>query len=118
MEKNGNYDPIANPDAIKGGTYKTWGASFPNSLNMWLDYNSFSVTIMELLFEPLASLHSTKNDPIGIYRAHLTKEKIASKKELDAIDDQVEEVVQAAVQFAESSPEPAMEELFTDIYVD
>jgi pyruvate dehydrogenase E1 component alpha subunit len=59
-----------------------------------------------------------ENDPIGIYRAHLTKEKIATEKELDAIDDQVEEEVQAAVQFAESSPEPAMEELFTDVYVD
>ena len=59
-----------------------------------------------------------ENDPIGIYRIYLTKEKIATKKELDAIDDQVEEDVQAAVQFAESSPEPAMEELFTDVYVD
>jgi pyruvate dehydrogenase E1 component alpha subunit len=59
-----------------------------------------------------------ENDPIGIYRAHLTKEKITTEKELDAIDDQVEEEVQAAVQFAEESPEPALEELFTDIYVD
>jgi len=59
-----------------------------------------------------------ENDPIGIYRAHLTKEKIATKKELDAIDAQVGEEVQAAVQFAESSPEPALEELFADIYVE
>jgi pyruvate dehydrogenase E1 component alpha subunit len=59
-----------------------------------------------------------ENDPIGIYRAYLVKEKIATKKELDSIDNRVEDEVQAAVQFAESSPEPAMEELFTDIYVD
>jgi pyruvate dehydrogenase E1 component alpha subunit len=59
-----------------------------------------------------------ENDPIGIYRAHLTKEKIATIKELDAIDEQVEGEVQAAVQFAESSPEPALEELFTDVYVE
>jgi pyruvate dehydrogenase E1 component alpha subunit len=59
-----------------------------------------------------------ENDPIGIYRAHLIKENIATEKELDAIDDQVEEEVQAAIQFAESSPEPALEELFTDVYVD
>jgi len=59
-----------------------------------------------------------ENDPIGIYRAYLTKEKIATKKELDAIDAQVGEEVQAAVQFAESSPEPALEELFADIYVE
>jgi TPP-dependent pyruvate/acetoin dehydrogenase alpha subunit len=30
----------------------------------------------------------------------------------------VEEEVNKAVEFAETSPEPAMEELFTDIYVD
>jgi pyruvate dehydrogenase E1 component alpha subunit len=59
-----------------------------------------------------------ENDPIGIYRAYLKKEKIATEKELDAIDSQVDEEVQAAVQFAESSPEPALEELFTDIYVE
>ncbi len=59
-----------------------------------------------------------ENDPIGIYRAYLTKEKIAVEKDLDAIDNQVKDEVQAAVQFAESSPEPAMEELFTNVYAD
>jgi len=59
-----------------------------------------------------------ENDPIGIFQAYLIKEKVATEKELDAIDDQVEEAVQAAVQFAESSPEPAMEELFADVYAD
>jgi len=59
-----------------------------------------------------------ENDPIGIYRATLIKEKIATEKDLDSIDQQVDDEVQAAVQFAESSPEPAMEELYSDIYVD
>lgn len=57
-----------------------------------------------------------ENDPIGIYRKYLTKEKLAKEKELDEIDDQVVEEVQAAVQFAEASPEPAPEELFNDVY--
>jgi len=59
-----------------------------------------------------------EHDPIGIYRAYLTKEKIATEKELDAIDEQVDEEVQAAVQFAEDSPDPALDELFHDIYVE
>lgn len=59
-----------------------------------------------------------QNDPIGIYRAHLTEEKIAKEKELDEIDEDVESEVQEAIQFAESSPEPEPEELFTDVYVD
>ncbi len=57
-----------------------------------------------------------ENDPIGIYHAYLIKEKIATTKELDAIDEQVVEEVQAAVQFAESSPDPAPEALFEDVY--
>ena len=59
-----------------------------------------------------------ETDPIGIYRAHMIAEKIATEAELDKIDDKVEEEGQAAVQFAEASPEPALEELFTDIYAD
>ncbi len=59
-----------------------------------------------------------ENDPIGIYRAYLMKEKIATEKELDAIDEHVLEEVQAAVQFAESSPEPEPSALFEDVYAD
>lgn len=59
-----------------------------------------------------------ENDPIGIYRKHLLEDKIATEDELDAIDQQVEAETDAAVQFAESSPEPELEELFTDIYAE
>ena len=62
MEKGGELDPIAKPDAVKGGTFKTWGSSFPKSLNMWLDYNSFSKQVMDVLFENLVNLHSTENN--------------------------------------------------------
>jgi pyruvate dehydrogenase E1 component alpha subunit len=59
-----------------------------------------------------------ENDPIGIYRNHLTKDEIATAEELDAIDERVEEETEEAVQFAESSPEPELDELFEDIYVE
>jgi len=59
-----------------------------------------------------------ENDPIGIFRKYLLEKKTASAKALDEIDTQVEEEVNQAVEFAETSPEPAMEELFRDIYVD
>jgi pyruvate dehydrogenase E1 component alpha subunit len=57
-----------------------------------------------------------EEDPIGIYRHHLLKEKIVTSEELDELDDKVEAEVQDAVEFAELSPEPAPEELFKDIY--
>ncbi len=59
-----------------------------------------------------------ENDPIGIYRKYLTEEKIAKESELDEIDAQAAEVVAEAVRFAESSPEPAPEELFAHIYAE
>jgi pyruvate dehydrogenase E1 component alpha subunit len=59
-----------------------------------------------------------ENDPIGIFRSHLTEQNIVQEDELDDIDRKVEEEVQEAVQFAESSPEPAPEALFEDIYAD
>jgi len=59
-----------------------------------------------------------ENDPIGIFRKHLLEKKTASAKALDEIDAQVEEEVNKAVEFAESSPEPALEDLFANIYVE
>jgi pyruvate dehydrogenase E1 component alpha subunit len=44
--------------------------------------------------------------------------KIATDGELDAIDQQVDAETEAAVQFAEASPEPELDELFTNIYVE
>ena len=57
-----------------------------------------------------------ENDPIGIFRAYLIKKKVASEAQLDEIDAKVDEETNKAVEFAEASPEPGMEELFKDIY--
>ena len=59
-----------------------------------------------------------ENDPIGAYRKHLIDNSIASDAELDVLDARAEAETLAAVQFAESSPEPAPEELFSNVYVD
>ena len=58
-----------------------------------------------------------ESDPIGIYRENLIKKKI-SATQLDKIDARAETDVIKAVEFAEASPEPGMEELFKDIYAD
>jgi len=59
-----------------------------------------------------------ESDPIGIFRRYLLKEEIATQAELDEQDDLAETEVTEAVEFAESSPEPAPEELFANIYVE
>jgi pyruvate dehydrogenase E1 component alpha subunit len=57
------------------------------------------------------------NDPIGIFRTSLLKKKV-TEAELDKIEKRALEETQKAVEFAEASPEPGMEELFKDIYVE
>ncbi|MCL2260205.1 MAG: extracellular solute-binding protein [Fibromonadales bacterium] len=63
----GDFDPIALPnDAVPCGEISLWGGPMPQSLNVWRDVNSFSSSIMSMLFEPLAELHSTDNRAVGV----------------------------------------------------
>ncbi len=59
-----------------------------------------------------------ENDPIGIYHRYLVDNQIASEAELDTETDLAEKEVEDGVAFAESSPEPAAEDLFNNIYVE
>ncbi len=59
-----------------------------------------------------------ENDPIGIYHRYLVSQGIATEKELVKQTKDAEEEVQASIEFAESSPEPAPEALFENIYVE
>jgi len=44
--------------------------------------------------------------------------KVATRKGLDEIEARAEEEVAKAVEFAEASPEPGMEELYADVYAE
>ena len=59
-----------------------------------------------------------ERDPIKLFSASLLEEKIVDQKTLDEIDHKVREVVEDALQFAEASPLPDPEELYTDIYAE
>ncbi len=59
-----------------------------------------------------------EEDPIGIYHRYLINEGKVSEEELDDLDQKVEEEIRDAVEFAESSPEPAPEELYSNIFVE
>ncbi|MEN9937127.1 MAG: hypothetical protein RLZZ387_3706 [Chloroflexota bacterium] len=48
-------------------------------------------------------------DPIDRYRRFLIDQSILSEKDADAIDERVDDEVEAAVEFAEESPEPGHE---------
>ena len=59
-----------------------------------------------------------KRDPIEQVRQTLLTGKHASEDELKAIDKEIKGIVNDAAEFSKESPEPALEELWTDIYAD
>ncbi len=65
-DADGEFDPIADTLAVPCGSIRLWGSAMPKSFNMWEDYNSFSAGLMNLMFEPLVSLHSTEDRPVGM----------------------------------------------------
>jgi pyruvate dehydrogenase E1 component alpha subunit len=60
-------------------------------------------------------LHQER-DPIKLFSVSLKEEGILDDSHFKKIEAEVKEQVERAVRFAEESPEPAPEELFTDVY--
>lgn len=60
----------------------------------------------------------SERDPIEQVRDLLLTGKHASEDDLKAIDKEIKDVVNQAAEFARTSPEPALEELWTDIYAE
>jgi len=59
-----------------------------------------------------------ERDPIEHVRSMLLAGKHASEDDLKAIDKEIKGTVNAAAEFSKTSPEPALAELWTDIYAD
>lgn len=59
-----------------------------------------------------------EDDPIGILERHILQEKDGDEQALEAIDEDVEKVIEEAVEFAETSPLPDPEDLYRNIYVE
>ena len=57
-----------------------------------------------------------ERDPIESVRQMLLTGKHATEDDLKAIDKEIKEVVNASAEFAKESPEPPLDELYTDIY--
>ncbi len=57
-----------------------------------------------------------KKCPIKRYRKYLISEKILTEEEVDSMDKQAVSDVEAAVEFAEKSPEPKIENIYDDLY--
>ena len=56
-------------------------------------------------------------DPIKTFRDRLLAEDVISEDEVDEMRDRIEERIMDAVEFADNSPEPALESLYDNLYV-
>jgi pyruvate dehydrogenase E1 component alpha subunit len=59
-----------------------------------------------------------ERDPIKLFAANLKEQDILNDAGMKEIEDRVRTEVERALQFAEQSPEPAPEELFTHVYAE
>ena len=63
-------------------------------------------------------MEAKKNeDPIIRLQAYILEHDLAPREDLDAIDEEVKQVVLDSVAFAEESPFPAVETMYEDVYV-
>jgi len=75
--------------------------------------------------DPAAGTYRTKDeveskmkeeDPIAVLRNRLVEADLLTDEELTAMDEEVRQAVDEAADFAEESPAPSEEELYTDVY--
>jgi len=59
-----------------------------------------------------------RNDPIDLFTAILKTEGIIDDAYVDASEKRIKKMVTECVEFAESSPEPPPDDLWTDVYVE
>ncbi len=58
-----------------------------------------------------------KHDPVFLFRDRLTAEGVLKESDWKQLEKEVRTVVEEAVRYADSSPEPPLEWLLTDVYV-
>ncbi len=57
-------------------------------------------------------------DPLDQFRDRVLDEEVLTPEELDSIDQTAAQLMEEAVEFALSSPEPPLSDLYTDVYLD
>ena len=76
------------------------------------------------LRDPAGAVYRTKEevereklrDPIVLFRDRVTKAGLMTEEDVKRVEKDVSDLVDEAVAFADASPEPPLEELFTDIF--
>lgn len=57
------------------------------------------------------------HDPITSYTSYLLENKLATEEQLKTIEKEVKKIIEEAVEFAQNSPEPDADELYTEVHI-
>jgi len=57
-----------------------------------------------------------KKDPIKLFQDKLLQDKVLTQEDIKNMESEIKKIVMDAVEFAEKSPEPPLEELYKDVY--
>lgn len=106
-------------DAVKEAAKKARELSLPTLLEVrTYRYRGHSMSDPDSVYRTKKEVEEEKRrDPIEQMKKFLLDEKIATQKEIDKVDADVKEIVAGCVEFAENSPEPPLESMYDDIYV-
>ena len=59
-----------------------------------------------------------EHDPIDVCRARILKQGLATEDEVKKVDGEIRSEIGAAAEFAQASPKPSADELWTDVYLE
>jgi pyruvate dehydrogenase E1 component alpha subunit len=59
-----------------------------------------------------------EKEPVKRYRTFLEENTIMTADEMDAVDKQIDDEIEAAIKYAEESPLPQPEDVAKDVYTD
>ncbi len=81
-------------------------------------YRGHSAVDAQLYRSKEEVLERKRNDPVKSFPQRLLEIELVTKEDLDRLEQETQDIVADAVQFADESPEPTVDDLYTDVYVD
>ncbi|KAJ7540390.1 hypothetical protein O6H91_03G038700 [Diphasiastrum complanatum] len=81
-------------------------------------FRGHSLADPDELRKPAEKAHYAARDPIAALKNYLLENRLATEKELSAIEETINELIEDAVEFAEASPLPPHSQLLENVFAD
>ena len=115
------YNVVKVYEAVKAAVDNTRATYEPNLLEIQtFRYRGHSMS------DPIHGVYRTmeeveaqkKLDPLTVMAGILAEENLASEEYFNEAEKRIKNIIEECVQFAENSPEPPIDELYTDVYAE